>query len=169
MALLAALAVPHFALGEDKRLDFDELPAAVAKAIKDAAGDAKIGKVVLEEEDGTPAYEAAWTTNGRKHEITVDKTGKVLSLEEIIPLAEAPEVVRAAIQKEAGDGKVAEVEKVQANGKTVFEVTIKKGKNEATITFDEAGKVLEREGEEKDGKDEDDEKGEKKEKKGRKD
>ena len=147
IALLAALALPNFAFGEkdDKPVKFEELPAAVAKAIKDAAGDAKLEKIVLGDEDGTPAYEAAWDANGHKHEIAVATDGSVLGLEEIITLAEAPELVRAAITKEAGGNKVIEVEKVLEKGKTTYEATIKKGKTKEAVSFSEDGKVLERE------------------------
>ena len=54
---------------EDKPVKFDDLPAAAAKAIKAAAGDAKIKSIVLGDEDGTPAYEAVWNTGGHQHEI----------------------------------------------------------------------------------------------------
>ena len=145
--MLAALALAHlvFAEEDDKPVKFDELPAAVAKAIKAAAGDAKIESIVLGDEDGTPAYEATWKAGGHKHEIAVAKDGKVLTLEEIISLKEAPEAVRAAIEKEAGSREVLEVEKVIAKGKTVYEAEIKEGKGKVVVTFDEAGKVLERE------------------------
>lgn len=145
--MLAALALAHhvFAEEDDKPVKFEDLPAAVAKAIKAAAGDAKLDSIVLGDEDGTPAYEATWKADGHKHEIAVAKDGKVLGLEEIISLKEAPEAVRAAIEKEAGSREVLEVEKVIAKGKTVYEAEIKEGKGKVVVTFSEAGKVLERE------------------------
>ena len=101
--MLAALALAHHTFAEegDKPVKFASLPAAVAKAIKAAAGDAKLTNIVLGDEDGTPAYEAAWTAGGHKHEIAVAKDGKVLCLEEIMTLKEAPEAVQVAITKEA--------------------------------------------------------------------
>ena len=171
ITLLAALALPPFAFAaeeEDKPVKFDALPAAVAKAIKAAAGDAKLEKIVLGDEDGTPAYETAWEAGGHKHEIAVAKDGQVLSLEEIITLAEAPEAVRAAIETEAAGGKVLEVEKVLAKGKTVYEATLEKGKGKLVISVSAKGKVLERENPDAE-KDEKAENGEKKEKKEKKD
>ncbi len=54
IAVLAVLALPHFAFGdeEDKPVKFEELPAAVATAIKGAAGEAKLDTIVLGDEDG---------------------------------------------------------------------------------------------------------------------
>ena len=168
LALLAAFAVPHFIFSEedDKPVKWEDVPAPVAAAVKAAAGDAKLEAVVLGEEDGVAAYETTWMAGGHKHEIAVAKDGTVLGLEEIITLAEAPEAVRAAIAKEAGDHKVSEVEKVIAKGKTTFEATIEKGKGKVVVTLDEKGKVLEREdsGSEKAEKDDKDEKDEKDEK-----
>ena len=130
---------------EDKPLKFGDLPAAAAKAIKTAAGDAKLKSIVLDDENGTPAYEAVWNTGGHQHEIAVTKEGNVLSLEEIIALAEAPEVIQAAITKEAAGNKVLEVEKVLEKGMTFFEAEIKKGSGKVAVRFDAKGKVIERE------------------------
>ena len=147
LLLLAALAVPQFTFAEegDKPVKFEDLPPAVAKAMKAAAGDAKLTNIELGDENGTPAYEAVWTANGHKHEIAVAKDGKVLSLEEIISLKEAPEAVQAAITKEAGSNKITEVEKVLEKGRTSYEATIKHGKGKLVVKLSEAGKVLERE------------------------
>ena len=166
LALLAALAVPHFVFAEedDKPVKWEDVPAPVAKAIKAAAGEAKLGAVVLGDEDGVSSYETTWMAGGHKHEIAVAKDGTVLGLEEIITLAEAPEAIRTAIAKEAGDRKVSEVEKVIAKGRTTFEATIEKGKGKVVVTMDEKGKVLEREdsGSEKAEKEEKSEKADKK-------
>lgn len=145
--MITSLALPHFVFSEedDKPVKFADLPASVAKVIKEAAGKAELKDIKLGDEDGTPAYEATWVTNGHNHEIAVSKDGAVLSLEEIITLAEAPEPVRAAMTKAAGDSKVLEVEKVIGKGKTHYEMTIAKSKGKLMISFDENGKELERE------------------------
>lgn len=147
LAALCAAAVSFTAVRaeEDKPVKSADLPAAVAKAIKAAAGDAELKSIVLGDEDGTRAYEAVWHANGHQHEIAVAKDGTVLGLEEIITLEEAPEIIRAAITKEAGANKVLEVEKVLEKGKTFFEAEIQNGKGKAVVRFDAEGKVLERE------------------------
>ena len=84
--LLAALAAPHFVFAEegDKPVKFADLPPAVAKAMKAAAGDAELKDIELGDEDGTPAYEAVWTANGHKHEIAVAKDGTVLDRKSVV-------------------------------------------------------------------------------------
>ncbi|MEO7317949.1 MAG: hypothetical protein ABIZ56_03060 [Chthoniobacteraceae bacterium] len=163
-AAALSFATARAAEEEDKPVEFADLPAAVAKAIKDAAGDAKLKSIVLGDEDGTPAYEAVWESNGHQNEIAVAKDGTVLGLEEIITLAEAPEAIRAAIEKEAGKNKVLEVEKVLEKGKTFFEATIEQGAGKVVVRLNAKGKVLERENPDAE-KGEKEEKGEKKEKK----
>jgi hypothetical protein len=147
ITLLATVALSStaFAEEEDTPVKFTDLPAAAAKSIKDAAGDATLKSLVSGDEDGTIAYEAVWDANGHQHEIAVTKTGEVLGLEEIIKIGEAPDVVSAAITKEAAGKKVLEVEKVLEKGVTTFEAEIQQDKGKVTVKFDVSGKVLERE------------------------
>ena len=140
-----ALAGITFAAEESTPVKFGELPAPVAAAIKAAAGDAKFTDITKEKEDGIVAYAAAWKAKGRKHEVTVGEDGKVLGLEESIPLEEAPKAVRATIQKEADGREVIEVEKALEGGKTFFEAVIKTKKGTLEVKMDPSGKVVERE------------------------
>ena len=147
IAFLALIAVPHFAFGEeeDTPVKFEALPAAVATTLKGAAGEAKLEKIVLGDEDGVPAYEAVWEAGGHKHEIAIAKDGSILGQEEIITLAETPVAVRTAMTTEAGDHKILEVEKVLEKGATTYEFTIQKGKAKEAVSFSEDGKILGRE------------------------
>ncbi len=146
--IITALALSPFAFAtedSEKPVKLQDLPAAVAKAIKAAAGDAKLKELKSEKEDGVESVEAVWEVKGRVHEITVALDGTVLSEEEIIPLNEAPAAVQAAINKEAGDRKIIEVERVKEKGKTLFEAVIKTAKGRLELKLNEAGKELERE------------------------
>ena len=160
LSLLVLL--PALRAEEEKRpLKLSDLPQAAAKAITDAAGGAAITEISLEDEDGTPAYEAVWTAKHHKHEITVAKDGTVLSLEETVMIDEVPEAVRAAITKESAGGKLVSVEKVEEKGKTCYEAVIRKDKEESEVTLDAQGKILDRE-EKSESKDEEKEEKEEK-------
>ena len=146
--IITALALSPFAFAaedSEKPVKLEDVPAAVAKAIKAAVGDAKLKELKSEKEDGVESIEAVWEVKGRVHEITVGLDGTVLSEEEIIPLDEAPAAVQAAIRKEAGDRKIIEVERVKEKGKTLFEAVIKTAKGKLELKLDEAGKELGRE------------------------
>lgn len=152
---LSLFALPLGALGADKDdekpVKFDELPAGVAKAIKEAAGDAKITNLVREKDDDVEAFEATWEVKGKRHEVVVGLDGKVLCKEEVIDLADAPEPVRAAIAKAANGKKVKQVEKGVEKGKTFYEAQIESAKGTLEVKLDATGKELEREeGDEKD-------------------
>lgn len=87
--------------GEAKEevITLEQAPAKAREAILKAAGDAKIIKVEKEMEDGAPAYEAEWKTNGKKHEIAVTAEGALISSEETVAAQDVPEAVRKAAEK----------------------------------------------------------------------
>jgi uncharacterized membrane protein YkoI len=147
LATIALLALPSLVFAEEseKPIKFDQLPAAAAKAIKAAAGGARLKTLSEEKEDGKPAYEAGWLVKGRKHEVTVGADGKVFAVEETIALEEAPAPVRETIARETGAGKVTSVELVKEKGKTLYEALIKKDKGYLEVVVDPKGKVVERE------------------------
>jgi uncharacterized membrane protein YkoI len=145
-AISAGLCLSAFA-AEDKEeaVTLDKIPAAAAKTLKEQAGGEKITNVSKEKDEGKTVYEASFTKKGRAHDVTVDEKGKLISDEEVIPVSEAPAVVRAAIEKEHPGGKIDKLERIAEGGKVSYEALISaKGKREE-IKFDEKGKVLERE------------------------
>lgn len=78
-----------------------------------------------------------------------------------VQLKDCPEAVQKTIKKEAGSGKIREIEKEQEGGKTVYEAEVVIDSKEYEITVAEDGKLLEKEeeGAEDDDADDDDEKG----------
>jgi uncharacterized membrane protein YkoI len=130
---------------EEKVPSLDKLPAAVAKALKQQAGDSKITDLSKEKEEGKTVYEATFKKNGRVHDVTVDEEGKLVSDEETIPTSEAPEAIRDAIEREHPGGKIEKLERITEGKKISYEALLSsKGKREE-IKFDTKGKVIERE------------------------
>jgi uncharacterized membrane protein YkoI len=131
---------------KEKVVKLSEIPAAAAKALQSHSADGKIVKVEQDEEKGKISYEAKIETkSGGVSEVTVDASGKLLSVEDVITLAGAPEVVRAAIEKEAAGGKVEKIERVKEDGKTTYEALIASKDKREEVVFSEKGKVVERE------------------------
>jgi len=129
----------------EEKVALDKIPAPAAKTLKDQAGDAKITNLSQEKDEGKMVYEATFSRKGRVHDVTVDAAGKLISDEETVPVSEAPEAVRTAIDKEHPGGKIEKFERIKEGGKVSYEVLISgKGKREE-IKFDSKGKVLERE------------------------
>ena len=77
-----------------------------------------------------------------------------------VQLKDCPEAVQKTIKKEAGDGKIVEVEKEREHGKTVYEAEVIIDGQEYELTVAEDGELLgkEKEGDEEEGDDDDDDK-----------
>ena len=147
VVLSTALCFAGIAAEKDaeESVSLEKIPPAAAKALREHAGGAKITGVSQEKDEGRMVYEASFTSKGRAHDVTVDKAGKLVSDEEVVPIGEAPKAVKAAIEREIPGGKVEKFERIKEGGKVSYEELISaKGKREE-IKFDSAGKVLERE------------------------
>lgn len=155
--VIAALAfVPGaYAKEKEKGLSMDQLPAAVAAAIRGAAGNEQV-RIKQEKEDGAEAYEAQWSAGGHKHELTVSTDGAVLSREEEIGIDAAPAPVQAAVKALVGEGTLEKIEKVTEKDATIYEVEIEGKDGDLEVKFDAAGKELAREQEKEEADDNDD-------------
>jgi uncharacterized membrane protein YkoI len=135
-ALVASLAA------QEKKVNMQDLPAAVQQAIKDYSKDAKIRGLATEMEKGKSVYEAELTVGGHSKDVTFDGDGHVLSVEEETPLAAIPAPARAAIERLAGQGKIGEVETVTEGGKTFYEAQLTTAGKKSEVKVDAAGAVV---------------------------
>jgi uncharacterized membrane protein YkoI len=128
-ALAAALIVPG--LQAEKKLKFEQLPAAVQTAAKEQTKGATIVGVSKETEKGKTTFEVETKMNGKGRDLAFDKTGALLVSEDEVDLDSLPAAAKAAIQKRAAGGTVAKVEKVTAGSTISYEAAIrtKAGKN----------------------------------------
>ncbi|MEO7142684.1 MAG: PepSY-like domain-containing protein [Bryobacteraceae bacterium] len=117
------LTVTAFADSE-KKVTMHELPAAVQQAIAQQSKGATVRGLSREIENGKMTYEAELTVNNHGKDISFDAAGKIVGVEEEVPLASVPQGARAAIQKAVGAGKLQKVEAVTENGVTAYEATI---------------------------------------------
>ena len=130
---------------KEEKVSLDKIPAAAAKAIKEAVGGEKIQGLSKEKDEGKSVYEVSFHKAGRAHDLTVDDSGKIVSDEEVIPVEEAPKNIPTAIEKEFPGGKIEKLERITEGNKVSFEVLISgQGKREE-IKFDSKGSVVERE------------------------
>lgn len=102
---------------EDKEQDdaqvvtLDKLPAAARDAMKKLAGDAKLGEITMEDEDGVKVYEASWEANGVEHEAEVTEQGDTVATEEMVDLDSAPKSVQKVAKKAFPKGTKVKVER----------------------------------------------------------
>ena len=102
---------------EDKEQDdsqvvtLDKLPAAARDALAKLAGDAKIGEITMEDEDGVRVYESSWKVNGVEHEAEVTEHGDTVATEQTIDLESAPKAVQKAAKIAFPKGTKVKVER----------------------------------------------------------
>jgi hypothetical protein len=135
-----------------------ELPAAVAKAIKDNVPDAEIEILTVEKEGGIALYDIEFKAG--KGEIEVAEDGTVMDISTIIAMADLPRAAAEAIQKAAEGGTIKQLEKSEvraelkiegekgtivklASPKYVYEAEIVKGNQTGEIQVDPDGKIVE--------------------------
>ena len=71
--------------------------------------------------------------------ISFDSSGKIISVEEEVPLESLPPAARAAIQKAVGTGTLKKVESVTEDGKSFYEASIRKGGKTREVQVDGNG------------------------------
>jgi uncharacterized membrane protein YkoI len=133
------ISFPALASAAEKKIQMQDLPAAVQQAVQAASQGAAIRGFAQEVENGKTLYEAELTVNGRAKDITFDATGRVVSVEEEVPLESLPAGARDAIRKAVGTGKLQKVESVRENGTTSYEASIRKGGKFSEVKVDANG------------------------------
>jgi uncharacterized membrane protein YkoI len=126
----------------DQKIKLQDMPPAVQQAVKEQSKGATVRGYAKEVEDGKTSYEAELTVNGRAKDISFSADGKVLAIEETVPLASIPAPARAAIQKIAGAGKVNKVESVTEEGTINYEAAITKGGKRSEVKVNAEGKAV---------------------------
>jgi uncharacterized membrane protein YkoI len=126
----------------EKKIQMKDLPAAVQQAVQEQSKGATLRGLTKEVENGKTEYEAALTVNGHSKDISFDAAGKIISIEEEVPLASIPEAARGAIQKAAGAGTVQNVEQVNENGKVFYEAHIRKSGKSSEFQVDASGNAI---------------------------
>lgn len=152
----AVLAVAQEKKGETKT----ELPAAVAKAVKENFPNAEIAKMDVEKEAGISLYDIEFKAGAGEIEVAED--GTVIDIATIIELKEVPKPAAEAIQKaaESAKAKIKQLEKSEiraeiqeqggkgrivklASPRYVYEAELVRGNQTGEIQVAPDGKVVE--------------------------
>lgn len=140
---LMALAVTATAYAQERKLTREQLPPAVEKTVAAESQGATIKGFATEMEKGKRLYEAELEINGRSKDISMDKNGNIVEVEEEVTIDSLPAAVQEALKKKAGAGTIGKIESLSKNGKLVaYEAHIKTGAKRSEIQVGPNGEKL---------------------------
>lgn len=151
---VAALVATTKSFADEKSFPMDKAPSAVQSAVKKLVGSSKVKKFSQDDENGKIAYEVEFDVHSVEHSAKVAEDGTVLEEEEEMKAADLPAAVKAALAKALPGGKVGDVSKVKADGKTFYEADVEVGKAEHELKIGLDGSILSDEIEKDEGNDE---------------
>ena len=117
--VVGTLMFASVGFAQGKNVKRSELPPAVQKTVAEQSKGAKVRGFSREEEHGQTYYEAEMLVKGHSKDVLMDKSGKVVEVEEQVALDRLPAEVKSGLEAKAGKGKIAKVESLTKNDKLV--------------------------------------------------
>ena len=143
--LLIGLATVSVAQAQEKKLKREQLPPAVEKTVATESQGATINGFATEVERGKRLYEVELTVSGRSKDISMDRNGKVVEVEEEVTMDSLPATVQEGLRKAAGAGTIGKIESLTKSGKLVAcEAHVKTGTKRSEIQVGPDGEKLAR-------------------------
>ena len=140
--ILAFLFVAAFS-AQETRIDRSDLPPAVQKTADEQSKGAEVKGYAKEIEAGKVHYEIKLSVNGHSKDVSVDRHGNVLEIEEEVTLEALPGPVREGLEHAAGKKKILKVESLTRHGALVaYQAQIETGKTQSEIQVGPDGKLL---------------------------
>lgn len=145
LPLIIGFAVLTSATAQEKKINKSELPAAAQKTVDAQSQGATIRGFSTEIENGKRIYEAELTVNGHGKDISMDKDGNIIEIEEVVTLESLAQTVKDALVKAAGTGTITQVEALTKNNTLVaYEAAVKNGAKHSEVQVGPDGKKLSR-------------------------
>jgi uncharacterized membrane protein YkoI len=143
LSLITGLAGLTSAQAQEKKIKREELPPAVEKTVAAQSQGAAIKGFSTEVEEGKTLYEVELTVNGHGKDISMDKDGKIVEVEEEVAMGSLPPEVKAGLTKEAANGTITKVESLTKAGKIVaYEADVKNGSKHSEVQVGPNGNRL---------------------------
>src|SRR5215470_15297861 len=131
--------------GQEKKITRAQLPPAVEQTVQRESEGTTVRGFAKEIEHGQTYYEASLNVNGRNKDILIDKTGKVVEVEEEVSIDSLPSTVQSALKRAAGTGTIESIESLTKYGNLVaYEAHLKHGKKRSEIQLGPNGEKLKR-------------------------
>ena len=142
-ATVIILATFSVAQAQEKKIKREQLPPAVERTVAEQSQGATIRGFSTEIENGRRLYEVELTTNGHGKDISMDRTGKIVEVEEEVSMDSLPEAVQDGLKKAAGAGTIGKIESLTKRGKLVaYEAHVKTGTKRSEVQVGPNGEKL---------------------------
>ena len=143
LSLITGLAVLTIAQAQEKKIKREDLPPAVEKTVAAQSQGAAIKGFSSEVEGGKTLYEVELTMNGHGKDISMDKDGKIVEVEEEVAMDSLPTEVKAGLSRAAGSGTITKVESLTKGNKLVaYEASVKNGPKQSEVQVGPNGNKL---------------------------
>ena len=137
------VVVTATAYAQERKLTRAQLPPAVEKTVAAESQGATIKGFSTEVEKGKRLYEAELEINGRSTDISMDRNGNIVEVEEEVTMDSLPATVQDALKQRAGAGTIGKIESLSKNGKLVaYEAHVKTGAKRSEIQVGPNGEKL---------------------------
>src|SRR5262252_9341005 len=131
LAVLMMTAAVH---AQERKLTRAQLPPAVEKTVATESEGGTIKGFATEVEKGKRLYEAELEINGRSKDISMDRNGNIVEVEEEVTIDSLSASVQEALKAAAGSGTIGKIESLTKNGKLVaYEAHVTNGKKRSEI------------------------------------
>jgi hypothetical protein len=144
-SVLMVLVVSATAHAQERKLTRAQLPPAVEKTVAAESQGATIKGFATELEKGKRLYEAELEINGHSKDISMDRDGNIVEVEEEVTMDSLSSPVQEALKATAGEGTIGKIESLIKNGKLVaYEAHVITGKKRSEIQVGPNGEKLRR-------------------------
>jgi hypothetical protein len=142
-AFVLLLAGATEASAAEQPIACKKVPSVVRDVFHKDFPDARVKACAQEVENGELVFEIASVEGTMTRDVLYHRDGKVIVVEESIPMEAVPQPVRAAVDTKFAGGKIKLAEKLMRDGKVSYEFQIRyKGKNVQPV-FDPDGTQVE--------------------------
>ena len=142
-SVVVALATCSVVVAQEKKITRAQLPPAVEKTVARESQGATINGFATEIENGKRLYEVDLTVDGHSKDISMDKNGNIVEIEEEVAMDSLPAAVQEGLRKAAGAGTIGKIESLTKRGKLVaYEAQVKRGAKRSEIQVGPNGEKL---------------------------
>jgi len=140
---LAVSAAATSTQAQEKKLKREQLPVAVQKTVDAESHGATIKGLATEVEKGQRLYEAEMVIGGHSKDISMDKNGKIVEVEEEVAFDTLSQPVQDSLRSKAGKGTIGKIESLSKNGTLVsYEAHVTNGSRHFEIQVGPNGEKL---------------------------